>query len=47
MYGSDWPLVNIRDYIAILSRVVPQEHHEEFFYANALNVYSRIRNLLR
>ena len=47
MYGSDWPLVNISDYIAILSRVVPQEHHEEFFYANALNVYSRIKNLLR
>ena len=46
MYGSDWPLVNITDYINILKRVVPQEHHEEFFYGNALNVYGRIKNLL-
>lgn len=46
MYGSDWPLVNISDYIAILSRVVPEEHHEKFFYDNALHVYSRIKNLL-
>ncbi len=46
MYGSDWPLVNISDYIAILSRVVPEEHHEKFFYDNALHVYGRIKNLL-
>ena len=46
MYGSDWPLVNIADYIYILKQVVPQEHHEEFFYGNALNVYGHIKNLL-
>lgn len=46
MYGSDWPLVNITDYINILKQVVPQEYHEEFFYGNALNVYGRIKNLL-
>lgn len=46
MYGSDWPLVNIADYINILKQVVPKEHHEEFFYGNALNVYGRIKNLL-
>lgn len=35
--AADWPLVNITDYINILKQVVPQEHHEEFFYGNALN----------
>lgn len=39
MYGSDWPLVNIPAYIALLRRVVPERAHEAFFSANACRVF--------
>ena len=31
MYGSDWPLINIPDYIAIMRQLIPEEHQEAFF----------------
>ena len=43
MYGSDWPLVNIPDNIRNLGKIVPEEHWGEFYYDNALRVYSRIK----
>lgn len=46
MYGSDWPLINIPDYIAIMRQLIPEEQHEAFFYGNALRVYSRIQKIL-
>ena len=46
MYGSDWPLINIPDYIAIMRQLIPEEHQEAFFYSNALRVYSRIQKIL-
>lgn len=46
MYGSDWPLVNIDVYIALMQRIVPEEYHEKFFFKNALRIYSKINNLL-
>ena len=45
MYGSDWPLVNIPDNIRNLGKIVPEEHWNEFYYENALRVYSRIQKL--
>ena len=45
MYGSDWPLVNIPINIRALGYVVPEAHHEEFYYKNALRIFKRI-NLL-
>lgn len=46
MYGSDWPLINIPDNIRNLGKIVPEEYWEEFYYKNALHVYSRIKGLL-
>ncbi|MBR6862916.1 MAG: amidohydrolase family protein, partial [Acidaminococcaceae bacterium] len=43
MYGSDWPLINIPDNIRNLGRIVPEKHWNEFYYDNALRVYSRIK----
>ena len=40
LYGSDWPLVNMRDYIALMRRVVPERAHEGFFDGNARRVFS-------
>lgn len=46
MYGSDWPLVNIPDYISLMKKLIPEQHHEEFFYGNALKIYNRIEQNL-
>ncbi len=43
MYGSDWPLINIPTYVDVMKKLIPVKHHEEFFYKNALKVYSRIK----
>ncbi len=47
LYGSDWPLVNIPDNIRNLGKIVPEEHWNEFYYENALRVYSRIQKLVQ
>ena len=39
MYGTDWPLCNMGDYIPFISRIIPEEHHHKVFYENAKNVY--------
>ena len=39
MYGSDWPLVNIPAYIALMRRVVPERAHAAFFHDNAVRVF--------
>lgn len=46
LYGSDWPLVNIDVYIGLMKHIIPEEQHENFFYKNALRIYSKINNLL-
>lgn len=42
LYGSDWPLVSMEDYIALIAHVVPPRHHDAVFYHNALRVFSRL-----
>ncbi|MBQ1335150.1 MAG: amidohydrolase family protein [Clostridia bacterium] len=46
MYGTDWPLVNMEGYIEIMSEIVPPEHHEKFFYENALNVFGKMKQFI-
>lgn len=46
LYGSDWPLVNIKNYLNLIKNVIPEEHHQEVFYDNALRVFPKIKALL-
>ena len=39
LFGTDWPLVNIGDYVQIIKHIIPAEHHEKVFYDNARRVY--------
>jgi predicted TIM-barrel fold metal-dependent hydrolase len=39
MYGTDWPLANIGDYIRLTSHIIPEKHHEKVFYDNARRVF--------
>jgi len=47
MYGSDWPLINIPDNIRNLGKIVKEKYWNAFYYENALNVYSRIRDIVK
>lgn len=39
MFGTDWPLVNLRDYIEFAGALVPEKYHEKFFFENANRIY--------
>ena len=39
MYGTDWPIVNLEEYIEFIKRLVPEEHWEKVFFHNANRIY--------
>lgn len=39
MYGTDWPLVNMEQYIHFMQCLIPEKHHEKVFYQTAKHVY--------
>lgn len=43
LYGSDWPLSRMEDYIKMIKLIVPEEYHQKVFHDNALKVYSKIK----
>lgn len=47
MYGSDWPLVNMVNYIEVIKRLIPEAYHEAVFYENATKVFPKINAWLK
>lgn len=39
MYGTDWPIVNLGEYIDYVKNLVPEEHMEKVFFENANRIY--------
>ena len=39
LFGTDFPAVNIGNYIDFIRRLVPEEHHAAIFFDNANRVY--------
>ena len=39
MYGTDWPIVNLGEYIGYIQRIVPERYWEPGFYDNANRIY--------
>lgn len=39
MFGTDWPLVNLEQYIQFIQELVPEKHQEAVFYENAARIY--------
>ena len=39
MYGTDWPLTDMKSYIAAFKRGIPKEHWRKVFYENARSVF--------
>lgn len=40
MFGTDWPLANLDNYIEFIARVIPEKYHEKVFASNARRIYS-------
>lgn len=40
LYGTDWPLANISNYIEFVAHLIPEKHHEKVFFANANRIYN-------
>lgn len=39
MYGTDWPIVNLEEYIRFIQRLVPEQYWERVFFQNANRIY--------
>lgn len=39
LYGTDWPIVNLGEYIRFIQRIVPETHWERVFFQNANRIY--------
>ena len=39
MYGTDWPIVNLEEYIEFIKRLMPEQHWEKVFFHNANRIY--------
>ncbi len=39
LFGSDWPLLNIRAYRDAVAKAIPREHWDDVFYNNAVEVF--------
>jgi predicted TIM-barrel fold metal-dependent hydrolase len=40
LYGTDWPLANISNYLEFVARIIPERHQDKVFFANANRLYS-------
>lgn len=47
MYGSDWPLVDMKDYIKVIQSIIPKKAYDDVFYHNALKVFDRLPEYLK
>lgn len=39
MFGTDWPIVNLKEYIGFIQCIVPEQHWGQVFYQNAKEIY--------
>lgn len=43
LFGSDWPLVQIKPFIEFIKMLIPEKYYDNVFYNNALSVFNRIK----
>ena len=39
MFGTDWPIVNLGEYIRFIQELVPEQYWEKVFFHNANRIY--------
>ncbi len=40
LYGSDWPLVKMKEYVKIIRNAVPKKHQRQIFFKNAKKLFN-------
>jgi len=43
LFGTDWPLVPMKEYVEFCQKIIPPQYYEDVFYNNAFEVYSRVK----
>ncbi|MGN7312169.1 amidohydrolase family protein [Alkalicoccobacillus gibsonii] len=46
LFGTDWPLVQVKPYMEWLADMIPEAFHEDFFYHTATKVFPKINKFL-
>jgi predicted TIM-barrel fold metal-dependent hydrolase len=46
LFGSDWPLTKLKPYIDFAKRIIPEKHHDDFFYNNAVTIFPKTEKIL-
>ncbi len=46
LFGSDWPLVPIASYVRFIQHLIPESHHEQVFFQNALQVFPKLEQIV-
>lgn len=44
MFGTDWPLMEVKPYVQAVMKAVPKEHWDEVFYKNAAELFGLDKN---
>ena len=39
IYGTDWPIINLGEYIQFIQRLLPEKRWEQVFFSNANRIY--------
>ncbi len=47
LFGTDWPLVQVKPYIEWLGGIIPDKFHQRFFHDTALHVFPKLNQLLK
>lgn len=43
LFGTDWPLVRMEQYIEFIRRLTPEKHHPQIFHQNATHVFPKLQ----
>ena len=46
LFGTDWPLVQVKPYMEWLADMIPETFHDDFFYHTATCVFPKIQRFL-
>jgi len=44
LFGTDWPIAPMKSYVEFCKKIIPASAHEDVFYNNAFEVYSRLQH---
>ncbi len=42
MFGTDWPLIHVKDYLEVYKRAIPREHWKAVFHDNARRIFKKM-----